>query len=262
MHTGYDPEIYDLFNDGPFRGDIDGYRRRAQACGGAVLELGAGTGRITLPVARDGVSIWALDADAGMLDRLTRKAAAEPPDVRQRITIVAGDMRSFHIDRRFALVVIPFRAFLHNLTADDQLACLRCARRHLDVGGRIAFNIFHPSLEYMAHHAGPLAGVWRWTVSRTLPDGAMVMRSEANRYDTVRQRVHSHHRYDLYGRDGNLQRTFLISLELAYLYAGDVRSLLEKSGFSDVVINGGFTGEPFASDTDELVVDATAASLG
>jgi ubiquinone/menaquinone biosynthesis C-methylase UbiE len=259
MHSGYDPQFYDTFNTGAFRGDIDWYRRKARECGGAVLELGAGTGRVTLPIARDGVSIWALDADDGMIAELTRKVGLEPPDVRQRITIVKGDMRSFRIDVTFALVMIPFRAFLHNVTLDDQLACLQRAREHLAAGARIAFNVFHPSLEYMAHHVGPLAGVWRWRASQALPDGTRVIRSEANRYDTVGQHVYSLHRYELYAADGTLVRTVVHSLELAYLYSGDARSLLEKSGFTDIVIKGGFGDEPLSSDTDELVIEATAA---
>src|SRR5207248_1231864 len=134
-------QFYDTFNAGAFRGDVDWYRRKARECRGPVLELGSGTGRITLPVARDGVSIWALDLDDGMIEELTRKAGREAADVRRRITIVKGDMRSFQIDVTFALVMIPLRAFLHNLTSDDQLACLRCAHAHLAAGAQIAFNV-------------------------------------------------------------------------------------------------------------------------
>jgi hypothetical protein len=83
------------------------------------------------------------------------------------------------------------------------------------------------------------------------------VRSEANRYDTVRQRVHSQHRYEEYGSDGTLRRTFLNRLELAYLYPGDIRRLLEHAGFQSVRIDGGFDGRPFERDADELVVDAS-----
>jgi hypothetical protein len=83
-----------------------------------------------------------------------------------------------------------------------------------------------------------------------------VVRSEANRYDTVQQRVFSQHRYEQYDAGGNLTRTFLHRLELAYLYPADIRRLLEQSGFEEIQIAGGFTGQPFANDTDELVVEA------
>ncbi|MBW8713162.1 MAG: class I SAM-dependent methyltransferase [Acidobacteria bacterium] len=70
-------------------------------------------------------------------------------------------MRTFQLAERFALIIAPFRAFLHNVTESDQLACLRRVHEHLRPGGRFAFNVFHPSLEFMSQHAGALAGVWR-----------------------------------------------------------------------------------------------------
>ena len=256
MGETYDPELYDLATPGSFRGDIDWYRRQARESGGPVLELGAGTGRITLPIAQDGLTIHALDAHRGMLDVLRRKVAALPEAIQKNITLAHGEMRAFRADVTFALIIIPFRAFLHNLTPDDQLACLRSAHEHLHAGGRLAFNVFHPSLEYMAHHVGPLEGVWRWRANYPVADGGCVVRSEANRYDTVLQRVYTQHRYERFDGDGNLTRTFLHRLELAYLYPADVRRLLEQSGFEDVRIDGNFDGDPFANDTDELVVRA------
>jgi SAM-dependent methyltransferase len=257
MQTPYEPELYDLVTPDAFLGDTDWYRQQARDCGGPVLELGAGTGRIALALARDGVMVHALDADRGMLAALRRKTEAQPGDVQSRIALVEGDMRAFQLPERFALVIAPFRVLLHNLTEDDHLACFRRVREHLRPGGRFAFNVFHPSLEFMAQHAGALAGVWRWTGTVERDDGRWVVRSEANRYDTARRRVHSQHRYDEFGPDGILRRTFLHRLELSYLYPSDIRRLLESAGFPSVQISGGFHGRPFERDTDELVVEAT-----
>lgn len=256
MGGTYDPELYDLATPDAFRGDVDWYRRKAQESGGPILELGAGTGRITLPIAQDGIAIHALDVHRGMLAVLRRKIAALPEDVQEPITVTEGDMRAFQANVKFALIIIPFRAFLHNLTVDDQLACLQRAHEHLRPGGRLAFNVFHPSLAFMAQHAGALEGVWRWAATHPGSGGSCVVRSEANRYDTVQQRVFSQHRYEQFDAEGNLTRTFLHRLELAYLYPADIRRLLEQSGFDEVQIAGGFTDEPFANDTDELVVEA------
>ena len=259
MSGTYNPDFYDLAIAGTFHGDIEWYCRKAREYGSPVLELGAGTGRITVPVAQEGLAVHALDAHPGMLDALRRKTSALSREVRESITITEGDMRRFRLDRTFSFVIIPFRAFLHNLTTDDQLACLQCVREHLVPGGRLAFNVFHPSLEYMAQHAGPLAGTWRWTASYPLTDGGQILRSEANRYDTVQRRVHSRHRYEHYDADGALTRTFLHHLELAYLYPQDLYRLLEKSGFEAVEITGDFNDRPFEKDTDELVVGAKRA---
>lgn len=261
MSENYDPEIYDFATPGTFRGDIDWYRRLARESGGPVLELGAGTGRVTIPIAEAGVSVCALDCDRGMLDHLRRKVCGLAADVRERLVVVDADMRSFRLEQRFALVISPCRAFLHNLTTDDQLACLRAAYAYLQPGGRIALNFFHPSLEYMAQHSGPFAGIWRWSATHTLADGGTLVRSDANRYDSVRQRVHSLIRYERYNAHGDLERTYLQRLELAYLYPQDIRHLLERAGFEGIEIAGDFSGRPFQNDADELVVTAARPSV-
>lgn len=238
------------------QGDVEWYRQKAVDSGGPVLELGAGTGRITIPIAQAGIRISALDLDAGMLDRLRQKAAALPPDVRDRISVHDGDMRSFSLEERFALVIIPFRAFLHNLTRDDQVAALRCAHAHLRPGGELALNVFHPSLEYMAANAGAHAGVWRWRATEKLPGGDFVVYSDTSRYNTVEQRLESMIRTEEFGPDGSLRRTNMMHLELAYLYPSDIASLLAESGFELTRMSGDFSGRPFERDGDELVVEA------
>ena len=252
----YEPELYDAVTPASFRGDAEWYRGKARECGGPVLELGAGTGRITLGIAQAGVPVHALDRDPAMLDKLRQKLANQPPDVQERVVLTVGDMRGFTLAERFALVIAPFRAFLHNLTEPDQLACLERVREHLRPGGCFAFNVFHPSLEFMAHHTGAFEGVWRWRGTFPRADGGCIVRAEANRYDTVRQIVDSQHRYEEYGPDGILARTSLHRFRLAYLYPPDVRRLLKQAGFQSVQIAGGFDGRPFGHDTDELVIEA------
>jgi ubiquinone/menaquinone biosynthesis C-methylase UbiE len=252
----YQPELYDLVTPASFRGDAEWYRDKARECGGPVLELAAGTGRIALGIAQGGVSVHALDADPAMLDQLRQKLAVQSPEVQERVVLVVGDMRTFALAERFALIIAPFRSFLHNLTESDQLACLDRVREHLGPGGCFAFNVFHPSLEFMSHHTGALAGVWRRAGTFPRADGGCIVRSESNQYDTVRQRVDSQHRYEEYGPDGILTRTSLHRLQLAYLYPPDLRRLLKQAGFKSIQIVGGFDGRPFLRDTDELVIEA------
>lgn len=252
----YQPDLYDVVTPSVFQGDVEWYRNQAQAAGGPVLELGAGTGRVTLAIAAAGVSIHALDSDPAMLQALGSKLSARPAEVQARVSVVSADMRTFDLGERFVLIICPFRAFLHNVTESDQLACLKRVRQHLRPKGRFAFNVFHPSLTFMAKHAGPLEGVWRWGETCALPSGGWVVQSEANRYDTVRQVVHSLHRYDVYGPDGTLDRTSMLRLDLAYLYPADIRRLLAAAGFREVTIKGGFDGREFTRDGEELVVEA------
>jgi SAM-dependent methyltransferase len=252
----YQPDLYDVITPSSLQGDVDWYCAKAQSSGGPVLELGAGTGRVTLAIAATGIAIHALDSDAPMLERLRSKLESAPADVRARTTVVPGDMRTFDLAERFALIICPFRAFLHNVTEADRLACLARVRQHLRPSGRFAFNVFHPSLTFMAQHSGALAGVWRWTGTSPLPSGGWVVQSEANRYDTVAQVVYSLHRYDVFGATGTLERTSMLRLQLAYLYPADIRRLLESAGFKAITVKGGFDGRDFSHEGQELVVEA------
>ncbi len=241
---------------GSLQGDIEWYCRKAVASGGPVLELGAGTGRIAIAIAQAGVSITAVDLDMGMLDKLRRKIVALPPEVQSRISAQQGDMRALTLADSYSLVIIPFRAFLHNLTWDDQLATLRRAHEQLRPGGELALNVFHPSLEFMAANAGSLQGVWRARGPRELEGGGFAVYSDMTRYDTVRQRLRSLIRTEEFGPEGALLRTHMTDLELAYLYPSDILRLLEHSGFDLIRFSGDFTGRPFERDLDELVVEA------
>ena len=174
MSGTYSPDLYDLAAAGTFHGDIEWFCRKAREYGGPVLELGAGTGRITLPAAQEGLSVHALDAHQGMLDALRRKAAALPREVSRLISITEGDMRSFRLGQTFSFVIIPFRAFC---TISPRTTSWPPPMRPGTSGptGRLAFNVFHPSLRYMSQHAGPLAGTWRWMASYPLTEGGQFL---------------------------------------------------------------------------------------
>src|SRR5579872_1654333 len=119
---------------------LDFYRGLAQAAGAPVLDVACGTGRIMLPCLQAGLDVDGVDLFPGMLARLREKAAA----LSLRPRLYQASMSAFRIDRRYALVMIPFNAFIHNLTTDEQIACLVCCREHLRPGGMLAFDTYFP----------------------------------------------------------------------------------------------------------------------
>jgi hypothetical protein len=118
------------------------------------------------------------------------RVAALAPEVRARIELVEADMRDFSLDRRFALVLIPYRAFLHLLTVEAQRACLRRVRAHLTPGGRLVLNVFDPNPTLIASRLGVAAGALRYSRAFRHPEtGRRVLGWEAFRYDPTRQVV-------------------------------------------------------------------------
>ena len=125
--------IYACFYDldlGQVDDDLLMIQQFARRCGSPVLELACGTGRVLLPLARQGHQVTGVDISPQMLDMARRKVAAE--NLGDRITLVHQDMRELDLDTKFNLAFIAISSFSHLLTTDDQLAALARIRQHLN----------------------------------------------------------------------------------------------------------------------------------
>jgi ubiquinone/menaquinone biosynthesis C-methylase UbiE len=101
----YVADHYDILTSG-LEGDLDFYVGLAREAEPPVLELGCGTGRVAIPIARAGVQIVGLDSSPPMLAK-----AQERSNGLTNVRWVEGDMREFDLPDRFGLVIIPYRAF-------------------------------------------------------------------------------------------------------------------------------------------------------
>lgn len=119
---------------GSYAEDLPLWRELADAAGGPVLDVGAGTGRVALDLAARGADVTALDADADLLAALAERAAARALTV----PTVCADARAFDLDRRFALVLVPMQTLQLLGGPDGRAAFLRCAAAHLQPGGLVA----------------------------------------------------------------------------------------------------------------------------
>jgi SAM-dependent methyltransferase len=125
--------------------DVEFYVEQALATGGPIVELGVGTGRIAIPIAKAGVAVIGIDSSAGMLAVCAE--ASRAAGVEGRIDLRQGDLREPPVVERVPLVTCPFRAFLHLDTEADRLRALASAYELLRPGGLLVFDVFAPSRE-------------------------------------------------------------------------------------------------------------------
>jgi SAM-dependent methyltransferase len=122
---------------GGYAADLPLWRALAREAGGPILDVGAGTGRVALHLARTGHAVIALDRDRHLLAALHERAVAEELD----IPIAECDAADFDLgEQRFALIVVPMQT-IQLLSAEQRAGFLTAARRHLEPGGLLAMAI-------------------------------------------------------------------------------------------------------------------------
>ena len=235
-----DPAAYDLIYSW-YDVDIAFYIDQARAARGPVLEVGCGTGRILIPTLAAGVDIEGFDREPGMLERLESKAAAQKLQARVHV----ADMRDFTMPRKYALITIPFRAFMHLMTTDDQVRALRCMREHLQPGGALVYNLFYPGFRYIVENDGK-RGHER---DVTDPARGTVSIWSTPRYDLVDQTLTSE-REVIYADTGETVR---YGFTLRWTFRFEMELLLRAAGFQRFQVWGGFDRRPLEHETDEMV---------
>ena len=229
-------KMYDDSCPAQFMGDTSFYLREAKKARGPVLEVGCGTGRVYLPLLEVGVDAYGIDISRNMLRVLEKKAAASGFSPKIKL----ADMRNFRLPRKFALIIVPYRAFLHNLTVQDQLDSLNCMRRHLAPGGKLMINFFYPSHEIIAKDYGREIVRFR--------KGGLVRKDFSVFSDETMQIVHSR-----YWTIKNGKRVSSYDVKIAFIYRREFELLLRLAGFSKWRVYGGFKKEKLVSSKQEMV---------
>jgi SAM-dependent methyltransferase len=131
------------------RADVRFYRAFCEEWGGPVLELGVGTGRVALALARSGIETVGIEPVREMLAHARSKLATLPPAARAQLSLRSGDARTLKLGRRFNLVTAPFNVFMHLYTRRDFERTLTSVRTHLQPRGRLVFDVSMPDLRAM-----------------------------------------------------------------------------------------------------------------
>lgn len=240
--------LYDLDPREITRDDIAFYLAKAKELGGPVLELGCGTGRVSIPLAEDGSEIWALDLSDEMLSQLRGKLKQLSAPAVRRLHIVHGSMAGFDLGRKFDLIIVPFRAFQALAERAEQETCLECVKKHLSDRGRFIMHVFKPKAVFEESWVQPESFDWEVIDPRT---GKTLSRYERRRrIDLDRQVLY----VDLIYRTEGSNQDIVEPLAVSYFYEEQMRSLLQRHGFDIIEELGYFDGRPIASGPELIFI--------
>ena len=235
-----DPLIYDLENeefepDGPF------FLELAKKLGGPTLELGCGTGRVTIPLAQNGVDITGLDAVLDMIEYAKQKAKDLP------IHWIVADIRSYRLDQKFRLIFETGCVFQHLLERHDQEAFFARAMEHLDKDGQFVLNLIFPHSDLLDN----VETEKEW-FTYPHPDGSIVRVSGTEYYDPIRQvKVET-----AYRRWSDVNRNEIVRvapLSLRYIFPQEMEALLHYNGFKIIDRFGNCDGSGLTEKSPRLI---------
>lgn len=236
-----DARHYDLWMNHTH--DVAFYQRLAAESAGPVLELGCGTGRITIPLAQSSAEIVGLDREPAMLDHARAKATQAGVGVE----FVQGDAREFELGRKFGLILFPNNSLSHLLVRPDIESCFRSVRKHLKPGGRFVIEVFTPLGKFLLRDPKESYRIGEFED----PDGGgPIVMWETGWYDPATQIKHSICQYER-------QRTgekWDAVLELRMFYPQEIDALVEYNGFRIEAKYGDFEGTPFGPGSGKQVI--------
>ena len=242
-------QYYDLGPDVP--DDVGFYQGKIPSPDASVLELGCGTGRVLIPLARSCRYIHGIEISGAMLDRcrLKLKSAGIPASV---ANVGMGDITNFHVDRTFDLIVAPFRVF-QNLETDDVVEGLfRCVKAHLSPRGSCILNVFRPYAD-----ADTLRRDWctneekfHWEVP--FEDGTVTLHDRRPAMDREKLILYPNLIYRRY-RENRLIDTAVLKIAMRCYYPDDLERLIEDRGFRIVDRWGGYSGEEYGMGRELII---------
>jgi ubiquinone/menaquinone biosynthesis C-methylase UbiE len=238
----YNGRYYDLHNK-DFVEDIPFYLSQVRKYGEPVLELACGTGRITIPLAEQGVQIAGLDISDSMLAQAKKKTAEKGLNIEW----IKSDCRDFNLKKKFNLIFLPFNTLAHLHDQRSIASCLSCVKRHLTDQGRFIIDIFNPLLDILIRDPSQKYPVREYPD----PDGrGNVVITENNVYEKATQI----NRIKWYYKIGDQTEEIIEELNMRIFFPQELDLLLYYNGFAIEAKFGNYDQTPFVSSSPKQLV--------
>ncbi|AJS58355.1 class I SAM-dependent methyltransferase [Paenibacillus sp. IHBB 10380] len=228
-------EVYDLTKKigGSLDGDLEYYRDKLKSCKGRILEAMVGSGRVTIPLLESGFVVDGVDYSPEMLASCSKRC-----DERGlKVNLYEADLQELSLPYKYEAIIIPGGSFLLIEQRKEAIQVLQRLYEHLEPGGRLILDLFLPDNDFNSSEIGKFGGI----ATYNLPDGDMItMESKILEADLFYNQYQvSLLKYEKW-RNGKLIQTELQRFALRWYGVEEFIYILEKVGFSDVVVSADF----------------------
>lgn len=235
----YDGNIYDGMNT--HMDDLQFYKRWLPKNKKAkILELCCGTGRLTLPIAKNGYNICGVDYTPSMLEQAKAKAGEAGLD----INFIEADIRTLDLQEKFDLIFIPFNSIHHLYQNEDLFKALECVKNHLREGALFLLDCFNPDIRLMVEGEKQLTKIAEYTTA----DEKEILIKQIMRYESDTQVNHIKWHLFINGEFDSIQ-----DVAMRMFFPQELDSYLKQAGFNIIHKFGGFGEETFSNESEKQI---------
>ncbi|MEO8970052.1 MAG: class I SAM-dependent methyltransferase [Ktedonobacteraceae bacterium] len=234
-----------------FDDDLDMYQNYAELSHGPLLELACGSGRLLVPLARDGYTLTGVDTSEGML-ALAREHLQQE-ELQSKVTLVQQDITSLQLPQKYRMAFIALGSFGHITTRKAQQQALQAIRAQLAIHGTLIIDISNADARYMEHMNNQMLHQGSWQQE----DGTWLSHFVSPASSTGRHLLELTHFYDRHSQGGTVTRT--VTTTYLYLFErSEMELLLETAGFTVKDVYGTYDLGPCTLDSERMIFIAEA----
>jgi len=227
--------------------DVDMWLTIAAESGTDILEIGCGTGRVTMPLLEAGFRVTGIDISPDALALAQKKIDAG--NFGEQATLLQADMRNYTLPRTdYDLAFIPVNTFMHCETIADQKATLKTAYNHLRSGGWLVVDVYHPYPAALAEADGRVELAGQFSTA----ENHMVQWFSSRQLQLDEQVQHVTFFLDETDADGNLRRRIL-KFPMRYVHRFEMELLLADAGFTIAEILGDYDQSLFYAESPRMI---------
>ncbi|NAY92305.1 methyltransferase domain-containing protein [Muricauda sp. JGD-17] len=235
----YDANIYDGMNSN--LNDLPFYKKwLPKNKDSRILELCCGTGRLTLPIAKDGYDITGVDYTDSMLEKAKAKAREEEI----KLEFIEADIRHLSLPKKYDVIFIPFNSIHHLYTNEDLFQAFTVVKNHLKKGGLFLLDCFNPNMQFIVEGEKGQKDITDYTTE----DGRQVSIKETMRYENKTQINRIEWHYYINGKFQSVQ-----NLDMRLFFPQELDSYLERNGFRIIHKFGTFKEDAFQDSSEKQI---------
>jgi ubiquinone/menaquinone biosynthesis C-methylase UbiE len=247
VSTDYPPDFvarfYDLIYKKVRSGvDLDYYMKKILEIDGPILELGVGTGRIFMKALEKGADIYGIDISPSMIEKLKEKM-----DRKYYKRVSVQDAANMNLDKKFDLIIAPFRVFSHIIKVKDQIAALDKIHEYLNDSGKLIFDLYIPNLKLLSEGMSDYMDF-----DEEYEPGKRIKRFTSVKSDLVDQISYVNMKFVWEETDKEIAKDW--NFQMRFYFRFELEHLISQSRLKLMNIFGDFDENELNSDSKEFIV--------